>query len=165
MEQSKKQYYGTADKLRERQLARMRGAKQFGTKFIFKGYNSIQITNDAGQSVQAVVVSQQEKDKGYIYTQLQDSLSIGSIWQSKSLHWLITEEIEVIKDVNWHKYLCFLCNTNLDGYWGYFQGPEASYINVKLNNTAITTSQQKPLLIMPANVLEFKEKIIIKGRP
>ena len=79
MEQSKTQYCGTADKLRERQLARMRGAKQFGTKFIFKGYNSIQITNDEGKSIQAVVVSQQEKDKGYIYTQLQDPLSIGSI--------------------------------------------------------------------------------------
>lgn len=67
---------------RFRSLASKRKTSQanLNSHFIFKGYPSIEITSDADNftTVQASVVSQQEKDKAYIYTQLEDVLALGS---------------------------------------------------------------------------------------
>ena len=58
---------------------------KLNTHFIFQGYPSIKIEearrlNDGKPiSYQAVVVNQDEKDGGYIYTQLANILPIGSV--------------------------------------------------------------------------------------
>ena len=51
-----------------------------GSHFIFKGYPStlIQSDEDDELQIQAAVVNQQEKDKAYIYTHIEDGLPIGS---------------------------------------------------------------------------------------
>ena len=78
---------------------------------------------------------------------------------------LVSEEIVVIKDVRWHKYLAFLCNTQIGDWWGYFKGPEKSFINITLKQNVILESQQKPILILPsAAQLDFKDKLVIKNR-
>ena len=77
-------------------------------------------------------LNKQEKDYAYIFTQLDDKLSIGSTWAAKNLHLLVTEEITIIKDVNWHKYHALLCNVQVDNQWGYFKGPEKSFLDVCL---------------------------------
>lgn len=150
-------------RFQERNKKRVVAQQEFNTSFIFKGYPSIKITNGEN-SCQASVVNKQEKDYAYVYTQLQDSLAIGSVWDAKNLHLLITEEITIIKDVNWHKYHALLCNTKIGDYWGFFLGPEKSYINVKLENKVLIESQQKPILVLPENVLSFEDKIMIGGR-
>lgn len=132
--------------------------------FILKGYNSTVITNNKIQ-VNAAVVNQQEKDVAYIYTALDNALPIGSVWETKTLHFLITEEIITIKDVEWHKYLAQLCNINIDDSWGYFIGPEKSYINTTLKEKSIIISNQKPILVAPADTLKCGDKIVIKNRP
>ena len=70
-----------------------------------------------------------------------------------------------MKDVQWHKYLAMLCNCNFDGVWGYFKGPEETYINIALQQTSYITSLQKPLIILPENTIHFGDKIVIKNRP
>lgn len=132
--------------------------------FIFKGYPSIKITGPEGEEIQAAVVNKQEQDYGYIYTYLKDPLAIGSIWQAKDLHLLVDEEIVIIKDVNWHKYHCLLCNLEYEGLWGYFIGPEKTHINLNLKKDVVLVSQQKPLLVLPGMPLHFQDKIMIKGR-
>lgn len=132
--------------------------------FIFKGYPSIKITGPEGEEIQAAVVNKQEQDYGYIYTYLKDPLTIGSIWQAKDLHLLVDEEIVIIKDVNWHKYHCLLCNLEYEGLWGYFIGPEKTHINLNLKKDVVLVSQQKPLLVLPGMPLHFQDKIMIKGR-
>ena len=77
---------------------------------------------------------------------------------------LIAEEITIIKDVNWHKYIAHICNVEINGLWGCFIGPEEKYINLTLQQTTVLTSEQKPILILPSNSLEFGDKIIIKNR-
>lgn len=58
---------------------------KLNTHFIFQGYPSIKIEeakksdDDKLTSYQAVVVNQDEKDGGYIYTQLANILPIGSV--------------------------------------------------------------------------------------
>ena len=58
---------------------------KLNTHFIFQGYPSIKIeearklNDDKPISYQAVVVNQDEKDGGYIYTQLANILPIGSV--------------------------------------------------------------------------------------
>ena len=81
------------------------------------------------------------------------------------MYFLITEEIIIMKDVQWHKYLAMLCNCNFDGVWGYFKGPEETYINIALQQTSYITSLQKPLIILPENTIHFGDKIVIKNRP
>lgn len=153
------------ERFRNRQKQRIAATDQLNSQFIFKGYPSIKIENQDGMLKQAAVVNKQEKDQAYIYTQLDDPLTIGSVWSAKGLHWLISEEIIIIKDVKWHKYLAFLCNVELDDMWGYFVGPEKSYINIALRENVMIESLQHPLLILPSDALSYEDKIIIKGRP
>ena len=132
--------------------------------YFYKVHPSSKIKGSADQKIKAYVANKQEKDYAYVFTQRQDELEIGSVWTAKNLHLLITEEITIIKDVNWHKYHALLCNVQIDNHWGYFKGPEKSFLDVVLEKEVIWESPQKPVLVLPENVLNFRDKIVIKGR-
>ena len=151
-------------RFQERNKKRTVAQNKLNTSFIFKGYPSIEIQGSADQKIQASVINKQEKDYAYVFTQTQDELEIGSVWTAKNLHLLITEEITIIKDVNWHKYHALLCNVQIDNHWGYFKGPEKSFLDVVLEKEVVWESPQKPVLVLPENVLNFRDKIVIKGR-
>lgn len=152
------------ERFRSRNQKRIEANQSLNANFIFKGYPSIQITKD-DVSVQAAVVNQQEKDKAYVYTNLKDILNVGEVWHAKTLPILISEEIVIIKNVDWRKYIGLICNIEVDGNWGYFKGPEKSYIGITLEQDAAWNSNQKPVLVLPEHVLGFEDKIVIKGRP
>lgn len=151
-------------RFQERNKKRTVAQNKLNTSFIFKSYPSIEIQGSADQKIQASIANKQEKDYAYVFTQKQDELEIGSVWTAKNLHLLITEEITIIKDVNWHKYHALLCNVQIDNHWGYFKGPEKSFLDVVLEKEVIWESPQKPVLVLPENVLNFRDKIVIKGR-
>lgn len=151
-------------RFQERNKKRTVAQNKLNTSFIFKGYPSIEIQGSADQKIQASVVNKQEKDYAYVFTQTQDELEIGSVWTAKNLHLLITEEITIIKDVDWHKYHALLCNVQIDNHWGYFKGPEKSFLDVVLEKEVVWESPQKPVLVLPENILNFRDKIVIKGR-
>ena len=151
-------------RFQERNKKRTVAQNKLNTSFIFKGYPSIEIQGSADQKIQASVVNKQEKDYAYVFTQTQDELEIGSVWAAKNLHLLITEEITIIKDVDWHKYHALLCNVQIDNHWGYFKGPEKSFLDVVLEKEVVWESPQKPVLVLSENVLNFRDKIVIKGR-
>ena len=151
-------------RFQERNKKRTVAQNKLNTSFIFKGYPSIEIQGSADQKIQASVVNKQEKDYAYVFTQTQDELEIGSVWAAKNLHLLITEEITIIKDVDWHKYHALLCNVQIDNHWGYFKGPEKSFLDIVLEKEVVWESPQKPVLVLPENILNFRDKIVIKGR-
>ena len=151
-------------RFQERNKKRTVAQNKLNTNYIFKGYPSILIKGSTGQEVQAAVVNKQDKDYAYIFTPLDSVLQAGSIWTAKDLHLLITEEYTIIKDVNWHKYHALLCNVQVDGSWGYFKGPEKSFLDVSLEREVVWESPQKPVLVLPENILDFQDKIVIKGR-
>ena len=151
-------------RFQERNKKRTVAQNKLNTSFIFKSYPSIEIQGSADQKIQASIANKQEKDYAYVFTQRQDELEIGSVWTAKNLHLLITEEITIIKDVNWHKYHALLCNVQIDNHWGYFKGPEKSFLDVVLEKEVIWESPQKPILVLHENVLNFRDKIVIKGR-
>ena len=151
-------------RFQERNKKRTVAQNKLNTSFIFKSYPSIEIQGSADQKIQASIANKQEKDYAYVFTQRQDELEVGSVWTAKNLHLLITEEITIIKDVNWHKYHALLCNVQIDNHWGYFKGPEKSFLDVVLEKEVIWESPQKPVLVLPENVLNFRDKIVIKGR-
>lgn len=151
------------NRFKERNLARASAQNRGNVSFVFNGYNSTIIKNDT-KKIQAAVVNEQEKNLAYIYTQIKDVLSVGSVWEVKTLHFLITEEIVTIKDVKWNKYLATLCNVNINGIWGRFIGPEEKYINIALKQDVSILSQQKPILIFPTGYFSFGDKIVIKNR-
>lgn len=164
------------ERFRNRNLRRQDARENLNTSFIFKGYPTTVLTNEqvflkddremtVTTTVTASVVSEQEKDKAYIYTTVDDDLDIGTVWGAKGLHWLIAEEIVTIKDVNWHKYLAYLCNIEVENTWGFFKGPEKNYVNIKNEQNASLESLQRPVLILPVNILGFEDKIVINKRP
>ena len=164
------------ERFKNRNSKRMESRENLNTSFIFKGYPTTILTNEQHvfkneremiitTTVQASVVSEQEKDKAYIYTTIDDDLDIGTVWGAKGLHWLIAEEIVTIKNVNWHKYLAYLCNLEIENTWGFFKGPEKSYVNIKNEQNASLESLQKPVLILPVDILGFEDKIVINKRP
>lgn len=138
--------------------------KKTNASFIFKGYPTISILNASGEEVTASVVNRQEKDLAYIFTHIDNALTVGSVWGAKGLHWLISEEIVSIKEVAWHKYAAILCNVEVNGLWGYFLSPEKSYINVVLREEVLLQSQQKPILVLGQDALSINDKFIIKDR-
>ena len=123
------------ERFKARNQKRTVANQSLNANFIFKGYPSIQIKKD-DVSVQAAVVNQQEKDKAYVYTKTNDVLKVGEVWRAKDLPILISEEITIIRDVNWRKYIGLICNIEVDGHWGFFKGPEKSYISVALERDA-----------------------------
>ena len=151
-------------RFQERNKKRTVAQNKYNTNYIFKGYPSVLIKGSADREIQAAVVNKQDKDYAYIFTQLEDKLSVGSIWTAKDLHLLITEEYTIIKDVNWNKYHALLCNVQVGDHWGYFKGPEKTFLDVVLEREVIWESPQKPVLVLPENVLDFQDKIVIKGR-
>lgn len=151
-------------RFQERNKKRTVAQNKLNTSFIFKGYPSIEIKGSADQKIQASVVNKQEKDYAYIFTQMQDELAIGSVWTAKNLHLLITEEITIIKDVDWHKYHALLCNVQIGDHWGYFKGPEKSFLDVVLEKEVVWESPQKPVLVLSEDILDFRDKIVIKDR-
>lgn len=160
------------ERFQNRNRQRMVANNNLNTSFIFKGYPSTEIKNKIIKdnvlittTVNATVVNEQEKDKAYIYTMIGDSLDIGSVWGTKTLHWIIAEEIITIKHVHYRKYLAYLCNIEVENTWGYFKGPEKNYINIKNEQGASLESLQKPVLVLPQGILGFEDKIVINQRP
>lgn len=151
-------------RFQERNRRRTVAQNKLNTNFIFKGYPSVEIIGANDERIQASVVNKQEKDYAYVFTSLEQPISIGSVWTVKNLHLLVTEEITIIHDVNWHKYHTLLCNIQVGNTWGYFKGPEKSFLDVSLEQQVVLESPQKPILVLPENNLEFGDKIVIKGR-
>ena len=77
---------------------------------------------------------------------------------------LINGDITIIKDVNWRKYHTILCNVQIDNYGGYFKGSEKSFLDTILEKDVLWESPQKPILVLPSNILNFRDKIVIGGR-
>jgi hypothetical protein len=156
------------DRFRQRQNSFLKAEQELNTQFILNGYPSIKITQDGAEEgaepLQAVVVNKQEKDEAYIYTPWDKPLTIGSTWAAKSLHLLIAEEIVVIKDVNWHKYYCYICNLEDNGRWWFFYSPKKKAINLTLKQNVILESTQKPVLVTGGQPLEFRDKFMAGGR-
>lgn len=139
--------------------------QQTNSGFILKGYPSILIKNAAtDEELSASVVNRQEKDLAYIYTHVKQPIEVGSVWEAKGLKWLISEEIVVIKDVSWRKYVAFLCNVQVNGQWGYFISSEKSRINVELQKEILLQSQNKPMLVLGKDVLSIGDKFKIKDK-
>lgn len=159
---------GAFERFKAAQTQRAAANRNFNAGFLVNGASAAMITNtfDKTIKISAAVVNKQESDIAYIYTDLQNPLKIGSIWEVKSLHLIVAEHIEVIKDVKWYKYKCYVCNTQLaPDLWGYFKGPEASYVNLALKQESVIQSQQKPILVTTTNHLSYKDKILINHRP
>lgn len=152
-------------RFQQKQRAFLKSEQQLNTQFIYNGYPSIVITNDlSSEKIQAVVVNKQEREEAYIYTPLDQPLLIGSTWQAKSLHLLVAEEIVVIKDVNWHKYYCYLCNLENNGMWWFFYSNKKRAINLALRQNIVLESTQKPVLVTGGQPLKIEDKITAGGR-
>lgn len=152
-------------RFQERNKKMQLAAQELNSKFILNGYPAVEIVDNLGNKLSASVVNKEEQDYAYIYTNINDTLTPGTIWSAKNLHLLITKEITIIKDVKWHKYHAILCNMQIGDYWGYFKGPGKSFVEVKLEEKSNIMSAQKPVLVLPNNVLGFKDKIVLNNRP
>ena len=152
-------------RFQERNKKGMVATQSYNSQFIKNGLQSTLIVGPAGEKMQAAVVNKQEQDYAYIYTDLNNSLACGSTWVVKDLHFIITKEITTIQDVNWRKYHALICNVNInDTDWGYFKGPGKTFIEVKVSNN-ILESSQRPVLVVREGLLQLKDKIVLKGRP
>lgn len=139
--------------------------KKRNAQFLINAYPSIVIKSaaDETQTVQAAVVSKQEKDYGYIFTAADTLLTIGSVWIAKDLRMIVDEKITVIKDTGWNKYHYYLCNVQVDGSWGYLKSSLVP-INVDLEQNVQWQSQAKYLLMIASNAVKFGTTFKIADR-
>ena len=140
--------------------------RQVNSAFITNGYPSINITSEDGKNNrQAVVINKQQSDDAYILTPYKKPLQVGSVWGAKGLYWLIAEEIVIIKDVNWRKYYCYLCNNTIKDKHVFFYGPGKSRINVNLKENTFLLSSNEPVLVAGgALALAINDTFLIKNQ-
>lgn len=150
------------DRFQDKMKRRTTAINTYNIQFLANGYPSI-IIKSGDKEIQAVVVNKQEKDIAYIYTDLKNPLDIGSVWEAKSLHLLVLEEIVIIKNVQWRKYTASICNVQVDGEWGYFKSPQKASLDLAFDKTTLESTMH-PLLAISSK-LKFRDKIIINGRP
>ena len=154
------------DYFRKRNARKKAYAKEVNTRFVFNGLPSVEITLENNDTMMACVVNKQEKDMAYIYTHQNEPLAIGTVLIAKGLHFLIVEQIIIMQDVEFNKYLALLCNTQFDEWdWGYFKGPEESYINLSMKEDLAAISQQKPILVARQGRFNINDKVKVNGRP
>ena len=154
------------DYFRKRNARKKAYAKEVNTRFVFNGLPSVEITLENNDTMMACVVNKQEKDVAYIYTHQDEPLAVGTVLVAKGLHFLIVEQIIIMQDVEFNKYLALLCNTQFDEWdWGYFKGPEKGYINLSMKEDLAAISQQKPILVARQGRFNIGDKIKVNGRP
>lgn len=138
--------------------------KNVNADFVALGYASITMISDADDTVTqlAYVYNKQENDEGYIYTPYNEPIQIGSCWNAKGLHFLVDEEIIIIKDVKFRKYHALLCNIEADGTWWYFKKDD--YIDVSLKQDSFIKSLAKPLLVTAGKPFNYNDKVMIADR-
>ena len=66
-------------RFQERNRRRTVAQNKLNTNFIFKGYPSVEIIGANDERIQASVVNKQEKDYAYVFTSLEQPISIGSV--------------------------------------------------------------------------------------
>ncbi len=138
--------------------------KNVNADFIALGYASVTMINDADDTITqlAYVYNKQENDEGYIYTPYIEPIQIGSCWSVKGLHFLVDEEIVIIKDVKFRKYHALLCNIEADGTWWYFKKDD--YVDVSLRRDTFIKSLAKPLLVTAGKPFDYNDKVMIADR-
>lgn len=169
------------DRFQARNKKNIVNNRTVNTSFITDGENSTVLVDSNNNTIRAAVVNKQEQDIAYIYTELHNKLSVGSTWTtnknameqnlgvhgnnySNDITLIIAQEMTIIKNTGWNKYVAFPCNIEVNGIWGYFIGPEKKNISVELNKDVLIQSKQNPVLIMPEGSLSYGDKIMIKKR-
>jgi len=152
------------ERFKQRNELMNKSEKSVNADFVALGYASITMISDADDTVTqlAYVYNKQENDEGYIYTPYNEPIQIGSCWNAKGLHFLIDEEIIIIKDVKFRKYHALLCNIEADGTWWYFKKDD--YIDVSLREKSFIKSLAKPLLVTAGKPFDYNDKVMIADR-
>lgn len=151
------------ERFKQRNMLLNKSQKDVNKSFVIDGYASVKITNDEdGTSLIAYVYNKQEKDMGYIYTDYEQQLTVGSCWEAKGLHFLITEEVVIMKDVAFRKYVALLCNIDAGNQWWYFKKDDC--IDTTLKENAFIKSLAKPILVTPGTPFDYNDKVVILNR-
>lgn len=65
--------------------------------------------------------------------------------------------------MQWHKYAAALCNVQIGGYWGRFS--TSTNISTSVKEKSVIISLQHPLLVLPTGAVDYRDVVIIQGRP
>lgn len=153
------------NQFRRKNAASNKADKYENVRFIFEGNSATNIIVN-GERYRAAIVLKQDKDLAYIYTERNRPLTVGVSFENKGLHFLIIKKEAIIKDVLFNRYQALIANVQLENnVWGYFKSPETTYINTKIEGSAVEVSLQHPILVAPAGLYKIGDKFLVKGRP
>lgn len=139
-------------------------------RFVYEGSMATEVSvGEAHFNVGLVYDNKEETDKLFLYIQKPKQFKNGTIfqWTDSNLNehsYIVFDEEKVVKNVRYNKYLCFECNVQVDGTWGYMNGPGSTYVNTLLRQSLYEVSLAKPVLIMGvddyavASVLEIGDR-------
>ena len=153
------------NQFRRKNAANNKADETVNVRFIFEGNSATNIIVN-GEKIKAAIVLSQDKDMAYVYTEKRKPLALGYCFENKGLHYLIIKKEVIIRDVLYNKYQALLANVELEeNVWGYFKSPETSYINTKVEGSAVEVSLQHPILVASAGLFEIGDKFLVKNRP
>lgn len=158
------------DEFRVRQGVEKSVADRNAIKFIYEGSMATEVSvGENHYAVGFVYDNQEEADKAYLYIDKPQQFTIGTIftWIDSNLtkhHYIVYDEEKQVKNTRYNKYLCFECNVEVDGVWGYLTGPRTTYVNTQLRQSLYEVSLAKPVLVMGADEYHIADVLLIAER-
>jgi hypothetical protein len=167
----------TFDLFRKKQQNGEDCRNKFESSFILEGTSAVIIHSlrlNVNKHAALIITDKEGPDTSLVFTykeQVKDNeLLKGDYYTWKNNTYLVYEDIDLVREVDYKKQRCYQCNAffiyNDEEYYGYYISSLAKYVDTTLQDDLIITDNDKPILVLPRlDWIAVGVKIVIGGKP
>ena len=149
----------------------------YESSFIVEGTSAVKIFSlrlNVFKQAAIIITDKEGPDTSLVYTYRerakQQELLKGDYYTWKNNTYLVYEDIEQVREVNYKKQKSYQCNVsftlNDNIYFGYYVSSLSRFVDDKLENKLNITDTEKPILILPSyDWISVGTKLMICGKP
>ena len=154
----------------------------YESSFIVEGTSAVKIFSlrlQAYKNAAMIITDKEGPDTSLVYTYTEraknNELLKGDYYTWKNNTYLVYEDIDLVREVNYKKQKAYQCNVSFEYEYdcnckqtcfGYFVSSLAKYVDTTLQGSLNITDNEKPILVLPAfDWICIGLKLIISGKP
>ena len=149
----------TFDLFRKKQQNSEDCRNKFESSFILEGTSAVVIHSlrlNVNKQAALIITDKEGPDTSLVFTykeQVKDNeLLKGDYYSWKNNIYLVYEDIDLVREVDYKKQRCYQCNAsftyNDEEYYGYYVSSLAKYVDTTLQDDLIITDNDKPILVL-----------------